>query len=271
MKKRLLSLLCLAATCGWGAPPEVWCGVEPVAGLVRAIGGEGVVAESLLRGAQDPCVFSPTPRAVARMRQADLFFTAGMPFERAAADRLQAMNPAVRVVDLSKGIDTDGDPHIWMSLTALSSMAERIAQELRLFDPARTAEIERNLKTLQDDLAVRHKRLQAMLEPYRGTLFYVVHPVLGGFARDYGLVQQPVEVDGRSPSPRQLLSLIERARDEGVRLIFVQPQFSDRPARILASRIGGWTVELNPLAADPAPVLEQAAEEIVRAYSPEEN
>lgn len=270
MKTILLFVALLATARAFPAPLEVWCGVAPLAALVQNIGGTRVEAHSLLAGARDPCVYSPSPRAVAAMRQADLFLTAGMSFEQAVAQRVQAMNPGLVIIDVSEGIETGGDPHVWMSLTALSAMAGRIAEALVELDPHGAEEIERNRRLVQRDLGERHQRLQEILAPYRGTTFYIVHPVLGGFARDYGLIQQAVEIDGRSPSPRRLLALIHRARDEGVRLVFVQPQFSDRPGRLLADRIGGRTVSINPLAEEIAAELERAAREIKDAYASQE-
>jgi len=270
MTKTLIAF-CLMAAAARSEPLEVWCGVPPLTTVVQTIGGERVAAHSFMSGAQDPCVYSPTPRAVARAQQAGLFVTAGMPFETIVAERLQTLNPNLTVLDTSQGIADNGDPHIWMSLKNLSCIAGEIVQTLSRLDPGGAALYQQNGSDFQQRLARLHGELTARLEPVRGVIFYAYHPILGHFADDYGLIQQTVELDGKSPTPKQLLGLINRAREEQVRVIFVQPQFSQRPSRILADRIGGQVIAVNPLADDPVSVIEQAAATLAEFYATRPN
>jgi zinc transport system substrate-binding protein len=46
---------------------------------------------------------------------------------------------------------------------------------------------------------------------------------------------------------RELVGIIERAKAEGVKVIFVQPQFSVRSAETAAEAIGGAVVPIDPL------------------------
>ena len=58
------------------------------------------------------------------------------------------------------------------------------------------------------------------------------HPAFGYFADAYGLKQKSVETEGKAPTPRQLRRWCKQARAEGVKVIFLQPQFeSARPRR----------------------------------------
>ena len=57
-----------------------------------------------------------------------------------------------------------------------------------------------------------------------------------------------METGGKEPSARQLAALIDRARDKGVKAIFVQPQFDRRNAEIIAGAIGAKVVSLDPVA-----------------------
>jgi zinc transport system substrate-binding protein len=58
----------------------------------------------------------------------------------------------------------------------------------------------------------------------------------------------PVEVEGKEPKAAQLQSLIRRAREERVKVVFVQPQFSVKSAEMVAREIGGQVVRVDPLA-----------------------
>ena len=76
----------------------------------------------------------------------------------------------------------------------------------------------------------------------------VFHPAWGYFAHAYGLRQVPIELEGKDPKPAELQGLIEHARGSGIRVIFVQPQFSTKSAALVAKAIGGQVVFADPLA-----------------------
>jgi len=76
----------------------------------------------------------------------------------------------------------------------------------------------------------------------------VLHPSWGYFAEAYGLVQVPVEVEGKEPKPAQLQKLIRHAREHHIKTVFVQPQFSAKSAELLSREIGGRIVHADPLA-----------------------
>jgi zinc transport system substrate-binding protein len=78
----------------------------------------------------------------------------------------------------------------------------------------------------------------------------VFHPSWGYFAHAYGIKQVPIEIEGKEPKPAQLRELIERAREDGIQFVFVQPQFSARSAKLIAREIRGQVVFADPLAED---------------------
>ncbi|MBD3314523.1 MAG: ABC transporter substrate-binding protein, partial [Chitinivibrionales bacterium] len=86
--------------------------------------------------------------------------------------------------------------------------------------------------------------------PLRGRKFFVFHPSFGYFADAYGLKQIAVETGGKEPSARRLANLIDDARQESVKVIFVQPQFSRKAAQAIADAIDGAVVPVDPLAED---------------------
>jgi zinc transport system substrate-binding protein len=67
----------------------------------------------------------------------------------------------------------------------------------------------------------------------------VFHPAWGYFAHAYGLKQVPIEIEGKDPKPAQLKELIQHARENDIKVIFVQPQFSTKSAEVVAREIGG--------------------------------
>jgi zinc transport system substrate-binding protein len=78
----------------------------------------------------------------------------------------------------------------------------------------------------------------------------VFHPAWGYFADAYGLIQVPIELEGKAPKPAHLQELVEIARRHGIRVIFVQPQFSRRSAELVAREIDARIVTADALPAD---------------------
>ena len=274
-------------------PVRVFVSILPQAWFVQRIGGPHVEVYVLVGPGQSPHTFEPTPRQMADLARARLFFTTGWPFETRVLEKARSIHPGLQVIDLRQGItlrrftdeeagqggeDEDKDeghragepdPHIWLNPRLAAIQAARIAQALAAADPDRAAEFQKNLETLQDDLRRTDERLARVLAPLRGQTFFVFHPAFGYFADAYGLRQRAVEIEGKEPTARGLADLIEKARAAGVRIIFIQPQFSAKSAGAVARAIGGAVVPMDPLAADYLANLEAMADKIVRALQPE--
>jgi zinc transport system substrate-binding protein len=163
--------------------------------------------------------------------------------------------------------EDDLDPHIWLSPPLLKVQAKNIADALQMADPMHAAEYKAHLAEFVMDLDTAHARIQKALAPYKGQSFYVFHPAFGYFGDTYGLIQKAVEVEGKSPTPRQLANLIKRAKADGVHVVFVQPQFAGTSAQAVAEAIHGAVVPMDPLARDVLGSLEDMARKIERALA----
>ena len=87
----------------------------------------------------------------------------------------------------------------------------------------------------------------------------VFHPSWGYFAQAYRLKQVPVQIEGRDPKPAQLKELIEHAREKNIKVIFVQPQFSAKSAKLVAKEINGEVALVDPLAENWSANLREVA------------
>jgi zinc transport system substrate-binding protein len=93
----------------------------------------------------------------------------------------------------------------------------------------------------------------------------VFHPAWGYFAQDYNLEQIPVQVGGQDPSVSELADLVDKAREEDIRVIFIQPSFSSTDAQAIAEEINGEVAVVDPLARDWLTNLEKVAEAFAAA------
>jgi zinc transport system substrate-binding protein len=170
-----------------------------------------------------------------------------------------AQNRDVRIIDCSEGPEQrQGDPHIWLSPRIVRSLVPRIAAALIDLLPAHADEIRRREREFLGEIDQLDADIRSALAG-SGRRFYVFHPAWGSFAAEYGLEQVSIEVDNKEPDPRQLAALIQRAREEKARVIFAQPQFSKRSAKLIADEIGARVVVVDPLAHDWEANLRQAA------------
>jgi zinc transport system substrate-binding protein len=222
--------------------------ILPQAYFVERVGGEHVTTEVLVQPGHSPATYEPTPKQMVALAESQIFFRIGVPFENVLIPKIQANAPTLKVVDTRQGITLLGrDPHIWLDPTLVAVQAGTIAEALAGLDPNRQAVYRQNLMAFQADLERLDSRIAAALAPVRGQEFFVFHPAYGYFAKRYGLTQVPIEVEGKEPSARQLAEVIERAKRQNVRVIFVQPQFSVQSAEAVAKAIGGAVVALDPL------------------------
>ena len=132
-------------------------------------------------------------------------------------------------------------------------------------DPRHAEIYNTNLKTLDSELAALDRRIAQNLAPFRGQAFYVFHPAFGYFAAAYGLRQESVEVEGKTPTPRQIFGLISKARNDRVKIIFLQPQFDQQIAASIAQAIGGTVTPMDDLAFDVLANLDDVAKKIAAA------
>lgn len=165
-------------------------------------------------------------------------------------DRQEATNhgpehlaPTTQLPQDQAGLDT----HVWLSPDLVRIQAANIRDALKDLDPDHAANYENNFTDFLTRLDALDREIKEMLKAQAGTSFMVFHPSWGYFARHYGLVQLPIEVEGKEPGPRDLQNIIERAKNEGIKVIFVSPQFSTRAAETIAQAINGQVRAIDPL------------------------
>jgi zinc transport system substrate-binding protein len=128
-------------------------------------------------------------------------------------------------------------------------LAGNTMKALQQADPANAGTYKANLERFMAEIDALDKELHAIFDPLRRPArFMVYHPAWGYFAADYDLIQVPVELEGKDPGPRELVSLIRMAKKDNIRVVFVQPQFSRRSAEVIARAINGRVQPANPLA-----------------------
>ncbi|MES9991507.1 MAG: zinc ABC transporter substrate-binding protein [Candidatus Thiodiazotropha sp.] len=288
IQKSLLLLLLLVPSLGTAEPLRVFASVVPIQTFVQRIGGEHVDARAMVRPGFDPHTYDPTPQQISALAGTALYVRSGLPFEKAWMERVRSANPQMQVLDAREGIslremeahghdeneehdshededDHAQDPHVWTSPPLVKHMAGKIHDTLIQLAPDHAADFTRNHDALLAELDALDAELNRLLDPLVNRKFMVFHPAWGYFADHYRLVQVPIEHEGKSPGARTLAALIEQAKQEKIKVVFVQPQFDKRQARQVAQAIGGVVVPVDPLAADYADNLRRVGQQFSQA------
>jgi len=216
----------------------------------------------LVAPGQSPEFYEPTPRQVSEALKSHVYFRIGVPFEKRLVDKLKGLKPDLAIVDTRKGCklrpmaeaeagpappSAPPDPHIWLDPVLAVKQCEAISEALCRLDPDHRDEYESGLKAVSGDLLRLHRTLETLLAPWRGRVFYVVHPAFGYFADRYGLIQRAIEAGGKEPTAKELARLVEEMKRAGARVIFVESQFSRMGAEKAARAVGAEIVALDPL------------------------
>ncbi|HOI61127.1 MAG TPA: zinc ABC transporter substrate-binding protein [Methanoculleus sp.] len=227
--------------------------IAPEQEFVERVGGDHVRVVLLVPPGADPHTYEPPPGILADVAGADMYAAvgSGVEFELSWKDKIAALNPGMLVVDCSRGVDLiSTDPHIWVSPRNAKVMVENICRGLIEVDPENATDYRRNADAYREELDALDAEIADALARSGVTKIMVYHASWAYFARDYGLVEVPIESEGKEPSPQRIEHLVRQAEEEGIRVIFASPEHSTRSAEVIAKEVNGTVVQVSPLAGD---------------------
>jgi zinc transport system substrate-binding protein len=206
---------------------------------------------------QSPATYEPTPAQMTLFRETRLYFSIGVPFEKVWLARIAEANPKMEIIDTGGQVTMrsqegreEHDPHIWTSPLLADHIARTMKDAFISIDPDNQVQYEQNYSLLAADMRKLDMDIRLKLAPLERRSFLVYHPAWGYFADTYGLEQVAIEEHGSEPGAKHLVEVIENARREGMRVVFVQEQFSRRNAVAVAAEAGLKVVAIDPLSAD---------------------
>ncbi len=242
--------------------------ILPQQTFLKAIGGDKVSITLMVQPGNSPHTYEPKPSQMTAIAKADLYLAMDVEFEHVWLPKFKNLNTKMEIIDISNGItkidmpqthnkyhhvhEHEGkDPHIWTSPANVKIIAQNIYEALIKKDPKHTTYFKHNLDTFlasvkHTDVQIKH--ILSILGKSR--TFMVFHPSWGYFAQEYNLTQIAVEVEGKNPKPKELITLIKKAKAEKVTAIFTQPEFSDASAKIIANELHIPVVKISPMASN---------------------
>lgn len=256
--------------------------IEPQRYFAEKIAGDKFKINCVVPAGQSPETYDPTPQQMIQVGKSMAYLRIGpIGFEQAWMDKIRENNPKLEVFDTSEGMnlltDTeedshdhnhdghdhsahageDGhhhhhhggvDPHIWSSITGAKVVAWNTLNAFIALDPDNTEYFWKNYNELVDEIDKTEGEIKQLLDPLTDRTFIIYHPALTYFANEFNLTQLCIEMDGKEPSPAQLKMLVETARDNNARVVFIQQEFDQKNAELIAKETGCKLTVINPLA-----------------------
>ena len=201
-----------------------------------------------------------------RIAEADAVIINGLVIEDFIESALKRGGTDVEIFESSKGLPLIGNregensrsrgryyginPHTWVSPKMAMMQVENIADFLSAMDPAGEDEYRRNARSYITRLAEIHREMTETVRKLRRRMIVTSHNAFDYLARDIGLEVAGViyERPNEEPSAGDITALITMMKRNGIRVIFVEPQFSSRMAEVVAEETGAGLFILDPVA-----------------------
>lgn len=210
---------------------------------------------------------------------ADIYFAIGVEFEKAWLPKFANQNKNMMIVDIGKNVakmemikhnhkeeyknehkdehkdehhkHISYDPHIWTSPDNVRVIAKNILNELIKVDQKNEEDYEENYDTFIQSLNETDAKIKNILKDIpRGAKFMIFHPAFGYFAKQYCLTQIPIEIEGKTPKPKDIIELVKDAKKQNIQAILTAPEFSDKVAKQIAKELNIKVLKISPLNPD---------------------
>jgi zinc transport system substrate-binding protein len=244
--------------------PTVLVSVAPHQFFVEKIAKGTVQVQLMVPAGASAHTYEPTARQMMTAAKAEMWFRIGEPFENKAIAALKSHHPSIEIVDLRQGLDLIShdrnhpggggcsccpgavDLHFWLSARQAEIQAKTIADTLSKTYPGYANFYQSNLLIFKQELKELDEKIIRVLASLKNRRILVSHPAYAYFCRDYDLEQFSIEVEGKDPSPQQMTKLLCLARQYNFRTIFIQMQYNNKAAKLVAETLGARLIVLDP-------------------------
>lgn len=241
----------------------IFVSIEPQKFFLENIVKDKFEVNTIIPDGSNPEAYDPTPAQMVAVGKSKLYFKIGyLNFENAWISNIQKNNPLLKISNCSKSIQPisptddghhhdhshDGpDPHLWSSPKTALIIAQNMRDEIINFDPANKSFYENNYKELAATIYETDSIIKTYLEKAPSRSFIIYHPALSYFANEYNLCQFSIEHEGKQPTPVELKALVNLAKTENIKVVFIQAEYDAKNAETVAKEIGAKVVPINLL------------------------
>lgn len=221
--------------------------------IAQNVAGEMATVESITKAGAEIHDYEPTPKDIAKVKDADLILYNGMNLERWFEKFYQDAKdtPAVVVTDGITPIAIKAgayqnlpNPHAWMSPSNALIYVENIKNALIAHDPdnkdiytTNAQKYAQKIKELDEPLRAKFAQIpqnQRWLVTSEGAFSYL--------AQDYGFQEAYLwDINAeRQGTPKQVKALIDTVRTHQIPVVFSESTVSDKSAKQVAKEAGAY-------------------------------
>ena len=270
-----LKLLWVAAALALATPSaigkiNVVATTTDFAAIAREIGGDKVQVTALAKPTEDPHFIDAKPGFIATLNRADVLIEGGAALEHGWLQPLLqgARNPKISgaapghvhgnagikmlgvpaTLDRARGdIHAEGNPHFLIDPLNAKIVAANIADAFSKAEPKSYEFYRANLKAFEEKIDARMVEWEKQMAPHKGAPVVAYHDSWPYFAERFGLkIELFLEPKpGIPPTPSHIASLVQKMREQNVRVILVDAYVNRRQADSVASKTGAVTVPVS--------------------------
>jgi len=138
------------------------------------------------------------------------------------------------------------NPHVWLVPRNTSKLVAAVAKELSALYPDQAAAISEREDDVQQQLAALDLAYEDAIEPITDRRLITYHDAFNVLAETYGLqvVATVLSLETHDATPARVQEVRKRIEEDGVRAVFIEPQFDPRA-------IDGLAGVVTPRVLDP--------------------
>ena len=265
-KYAILIILFLTFTSAVFGKVAIVTSTSDLKSIAEMIGGDLVTVESLNKGASNPHSVETLPSYMLKVGKANLYCKIGLDLDSWAAPIIDgSRNGKLVVVDCSRNVpvlekptqkvDASmgdvhplGNPHYWLDPNNGLVIADNILEGLISVDPANAEAYRKNRDAFAAKLNQKIAEWKSVAAKLQGTEIVTYHDSWPYFANAFGIkVDGFVEPrPGIEPTPSHTAEIIELVKKRQIKMICMEPYFSDRAPKTIARETGAKVVVLPP-------------------------
>ncbi|MGM0378619.1 MAG: metal ABC transporter solute-binding protein, Zn/Mn family [Bacillota bacterium] len=217
---------------------------------------------TLIPSGSSPASYQPSPKTLEKLENSSIYFSIGVPTEKANIIPFIKDNENLKIVDLAKRVDEKyepnyldndkkaRDPHIWLSVKRAIVIVDEMKNELIKKYPEKETVFTKNaneyinkLKNLDEYITNKSNKLES-------NSFIIFHPSYGYYSNEYNLNMVPLEIGGKKASIKRLQKIINFAKEKNINTFFYQEEMSKKQIDLISKELDGKVVKLKPLGKD---------------------
>ncbi|MHB1485622.1 MAG: metal ABC transporter substrate-binding protein [Saccharofermentanales bacterium] len=209
-----------------------------------------------MTSAQTGCLhdYQLKPADLTNLDKADVFVVNGAGMEEFLGD-VAKRRPGLDIVDASRGIDlikgadNVANPHVWVSMSNVMQQVRNIADGLALADPDNAIAYKSNASIYLSNLSELRKAAVEDLSTLKTRDFVTFHEAFEYMADEFDLnIISVIESEpDTSPTAKELEKTISALNKSTSKVIFTEPQYSDKIAQMIADETGSRIYQLDPV------------------------